>query len=231
MGAREPAEHPFAFERDAAADCVPLRGLLACTLIGALAGAIAAAAVGAAYVRANSDVDCRQLAVPFAIYVVLTGASAFGAIRLALIIAPRWPILAGAIGGALIGIAPGKYGAETFGSQPLPFIGAIGFALAALPFVVLGVVSQAMSEDARAARAIGATAAVTLGLAALSAVAFVLALWIGAPTLLDALRELLFLGLDRVGALTGIVSGIVVGGAMGVGVRLARASGADRPGA
>lgn len=220
MGRREPGE--FVFERDADSDCVPLRGLLGCTLSGALAGVIAAAAVGAAYARTNSDVDCGPLVAPFATYVVLTSASAFGAIRLAMILAPRWPIVAGAISGALIGIAPGSYGAEKFGSLPLPFVGAVGFALAALPFVLLGVVAQATSEDARWSRAIGATLIVTAGLALLAGAAFAIAMLIGAPTLLDAMRELLFLGLSRVGALTGILAGLVVGGAMGAGVRLSR---------
>ena len=225
MGAQEPVDcgsAELAFERDASADCVPLRGLLGCTLVGALAGLTAAAAVGLAYVRANADIDCSELAAPFAIYVALTGGAAFGAIRLGMIIAPRFPVLAGALAGALIGITPGAYGAEKFGSLSLPFVGASGFALAALPFVVLGVVAQSVSEEARTTRAIGAAAVVTLGLAALSAIAFAIALHIGAPTLLDALRELLFLGLSRVGALTGIVAGVVVGGAMGVGVRFAR---------
>jgi len=203
-------------------DCVPLSGLLSCTLIGVLAGALAAAAVGVAYVRANSDVDCAALAEPFAIYVVLTGACAFGGIRLAMIVAPRSPILAGAFFGALVGIAPGAYGAERFGSLPLPFIGATGFALAGVPFVLLGVIAQARSEQARWRRALAATAIVTALLAALGGVCFLAALLVGAPTLLDAMRELLFLGLSRVGALTGIVAGIVVGGAMGAGVRLSR---------
>jgi hypothetical protein len=220
MGARDQSE--FTFERDSCADCVSLRGILSCTLTGALAGLLAALAVGLAYVRANADVDCSELANPFVTYVLLTGASAFGAIRLAMIIAPRFPILAGAVAGALVGIAPGSYGAERFGSLPLPFIGATGFALAALPFVVLGVVAQAVSEESRVTRALGAAALVTLALGVLAAAAFAIAVRIGAPTMLDALRDLLFLGLPRVGALTGIVAGVVVGAAMGAGVRLSR---------
>lgn len=205
-------------------DSVPLSGLLSCTLIGALAGILAAAAVGLAYVRTNSEVDCSALAGPFAAYVVLTGAGAFGSIRLAMIVAPRSPILAGAFFGALVGIAPGTYGAERFGSLSLPFIGATGFALASVPFVLLGVLAQARSEQACWSRALTATALVTAMLAALGGACFVGAHLIGAPTLLDAMRELLFLGLSRVGALTGIVAGIVVGGAMGAGVRLSRSA-------
>ncbi|MGZ3424012.1 MAG: hypothetical protein ACXVEE_39490 [Polyangiales bacterium] len=205
-------------------DAVPLDvgSLVGCTLVGGFAGILAAAAVGSRYVGANPELAVTELVVPFALYVIATGACAFGGIRLALVVAPRWPVLAGIVSGALLGIAPGAWGAKTFGSQPLPFVGAPSFALAAIPFVLLGILAQTLFDGAGPKRALLASLGVTVAVFVLGAAAALATLSLGAPDMLDGLRELLFLGLDRVGALTGVAFGILVGGAQGLGVRLSR---------
>jgi hypothetical protein len=196
--------------------------IVGCAVAGAIAGLMAAAAVGAAYMRTNPDVDCDPLIRPFATYVAGTGALAFGGLRIGLIVAPRWPIVAGAITGALVGIAPGAYGAKTFGALELPFVGSIGFVLAAIPFVVLGIPAITISDGSKTSHALFVSFMISIALALVLAIAFAATRSIHAPAMIDALRDLLFLGLERVGAITGIGCGIVVGGAIGAGVRLAR---------
>jgi hypothetical protein len=225
MSELPPSEPAFACELSAAPDGEPFvrfRSVLGCTACGAVAGLGAAALVGTTYVANNPDEPWQALVVPFTVYVIVTGAFAFGALRLAMIVAPRWPVLAGLLSGAMVGIAPGAYGATTFGSLSMPFVGAIGFALAGVPFVMLGVTAQAIGDGAGFVRAISATLKVTIALSFCAAMVAAGALLIGAPTLLESLRGLLFLGLDGVGVLSGIVAGVVVGGAKGLGVRLAR---------
>ena len=73
MGARDETagEQPFVCEREVVADDAPFNPwtIVACTLVGALAGLVAAAAVGLSYLRSNPDVEYGSLVVPFAVYV------------------------------------------------------------------------------------------------------------------------------------------------------------------
>jgi len=120
------------------------------------------------------------------------------------------PMTAGAIGGALAGIAPGAVNVTTFGSYHGPFVGTVPLACTCIAGALLVVV-----PIARRCGANGVIAGLVIATVLLCAIAAVVA-----PLIVDSAFQQLQGELTTDGPIVGAACGVIGGGIMGVYVGL-----------
>jgi hypothetical protein len=204
---------------------------------GFLAGLFPAGVVFAIYYVANHEMDLPwvQIGSILAVFAPITGISLAVLSELLLLVfdrLARWwrplvaianPITAGAIGGAIAGIAPGAIGVTVFGSYRGPFVGTWMIAFANITGAVM--VAVPLARRARRARArdddsIAIAAATVIATLALCAVAAVVT-----PLLVDSSFDRIRGALEEDGPAVGAAAGALAGGVVGIYIGLVVAFG------
>lgn len=199
---------------------------------GVRAGALPGAVIGVVYFLANHDTDLPWLRIGsiLAIYGPAVGILVATLIELFVLVFDRIarlghrlhlvfnPIIAGGLGGAIAGIAPGIVAVVVFGGYHGPFAGTglIAFGLISGSMMIAIPAARrarAARQRARDDRAIAAAAVIaTLIVCAVAAVI--------APMMVDAALARARTGVAATGPVIGTVSGLIAGGIAGIYIGL-----------